>query len=98
MSKVNAHGPPKSYAVYMPQYMGIDHTSWERECPKCGGEVDWWFANAYRVGTSKLTAIFVPDCEGDCPQGGCIGLTAKCHTGLSRTWTPLEAGPLPRSQ
>lgn len=78
----------------MPQYMGIDHRSWERQCPRCGGKLDWWFATAYRVGTSKLTAMFVPDCEGDCPEGTDIGVGPKYHSGLSRTWTDREAGQL----
>lgn len=76
----------------MPQYMGIDHRNWERKCPRCGGQIDWWFAHAYQVGTAKLTAVFVPDCLGSCEEGADIGLGPKCHTGLSRAWTAREAG------
>jgi hypothetical protein len=39
----------------MPRYLQIDHRTWERTCPRCGADVDWW-ANAYRVATNKPTA------------------------------------------
>lgn len=81
----------------MPQYMRIDHRSWERKCPACGGEVDWWYAGGYRTGPTKAIAVFVPECLGQCAEGTDIKLSPKYHT-VSRQWEAQEAGRLPKPE
>ena|ERR1700731_2985124 len=85
------------YGMPMPQYMGIDHHSWERKCPACGGAVDWWYAGGYRTGPTKGIAVFVPECLGQCAEGTDIKLSPKYHT-VSRQWTAQEAGRLPKPE
>lgn len=78
----------------MPQYMNLNQAGWPTVCPRCTKKLDWQHTESVPDATnSKLTAYFVPVCQGRCTQDQ-MQLSTIDYPNLRPTWTPKPAGPL----
>ncbi|BBZ74385.1 hypothetical protein MPRS_54780 [Mycobacterium paraseoulense] len=72
----------------MPDYVGIDPGRHTKQCPKCGGRVEWWYVGEEPQSDGKKTVLMGPECKGSCPPGADTGLPVVRHPDKTPGWTP----------